>query len=66
MSKNIYVDSYCGSIIAALAEDQKLLEYHIEKRNSKVIVGSIYKGVVKNVLDGMQAAFVDIGIDKII
>ncbi|MBR3864868.1 MAG: Rne/Rng family ribonuclease [Clostridia bacterium] len=64
MSKNIYVDSYCGSIIAALAEDQKLLEYHIEKRNSKVIVGSIYKGVVKNVLDGMQAAFVDIGIDK--
>ena len=64
MSKNIYVDSYCGSIIAALAEDQKLLEYHIENRNSKVIVGSIYKGVVKNVLDGMQAAFVDIGIDK--
>jgi len=64
MSKNIYVDCYCGSIIAALAEDKKLLEYHIEKRNSKVIVGSIYKGRVENVLDGMQAAFIDVGLDK--
>lgn len=64
MSKNIYVDSYGGSIIAALAEDKMLLEYHIEKRNSKVIAGSIYKGVVENVLDGMQAAFVNVGLDK--
>ncbi|MBQ7408709.1 MAG: Rne/Rng family ribonuclease [Clostridia bacterium] len=64
MSKNIYVDSYCGNIIAALAQDKKLLEYHIEKKNSKVVVGSIYKGRVENVIDGMQAAFVDIGLEK--
>ena len=64
MSKNIYVDSYCGSIIAALAQDKKLLEYHIEKCNACVIAGNIYKGRVENVLDGMQAAFVDIGLDK--
>ena len=64
MSKNIYVDSYGGSITAALAEDKKLLEYHIEKKNTKVIAGSIYKGVVENVLEGMQAAFVNVGLDK--
>ncbi len=64
MSKNLYVDGYCGNTVAALAEDTKLLEYHIEKRNSKVIVGSIYKGVVERVLDGMQAAFVNVGLEK--
>ena len=64
MSKNIYVDSYGGNIIAALAEDKKLLEYHIEKRNSKIIAGSIYKGRVENVIEGMQAAFVYVGLDK--
>ena len=64
MSKNIYVDSYCGNIVAALAEDKKLLEYHIEKRNSKVIAGSIFKGVVETVIDGMQAAFVNVGLEK--
>lgn len=64
MSKNIYVDCYGGNITAALAENEKLLEYHIEKRNSKVIVGSIYKGRVENVIDGMQSAFVYIGLEK--
>lgn len=64
MSKNLYVDSYCGSIIAALAYDKKLLEYHIEKRNGTVIAGNIYKGRVENVLDGIEAAFVDVGLEK--
>ena len=64
MSKNIYVDSYSGNTIAALAQEGQLLEYHIEKRNSKVIAGSIFKGVVENVIDGMQAAFVNVGLDK--
>lgn len=64
MAKNIYVDSYGGNTIAALAEDTKLLEYHIEKRNSKVIAGSVFKGVVETVLDGMQAAFVNVGLEK--
>ena len=64
MSKNLYVDSYSGNTIAALAEDGKLLEYHIEKRNSKVIAGSVFKGTVENIIDGMQAAFVNVGLDK--
>ncbi len=64
MSKNLYIDTYCGNIIAALADDKKLLEYHIEKKNTTFLTGSIYKGRVENVIDGMQAAFVDIGLGK--
>lgn len=64
MAKNIYVDGYCGSIIAALAEDKRLLEYHIEKYGTVVTTGSIYMGRVDNVLDGMQAAFIDVGLEK--
>lgn len=64
MAKNIYVDGYCGSIIAALADGKKLLEYHIEKNGTVVVTGSIYTGRVENVLDGMQAAFVDVGLER--
>ncbi len=64
MSKNIWIDSFGGNTIGALCENGRLIEYHIEKSNKTQIVGSIYKGVVKNVLDGMQAAFVDIGLNK--
>ncbi len=64
MGKNIFVDGFCGSIIAALAEDKKLLEYHIEKNGTTVVAGSIYTGRVENVLDGMQAAFVDVGLER--
>jgi len=64
MSKNIFIDSYGGNVYAALAEENKLLEYHIESETTKKIVGNIYKGKVVNILNGMQAAFVDIGLDK--
>ncbi len=39
-------------------------EIYIERRGSRSIVGNIYKGRVDNVLPGLEAAFVDIGIDK--
>ena len=39
-------------------------ELYIERRSSRSIVGNIYKGRVDNVLPGLEAAFVDIGIDK--
>ncbi len=48
---------------AAVIEDEHLVEYHVEKP-SEELVGNIYVGKVVNVLPGMQAAFVDIGIDK--
>ncbi|WP_419236113.1 ribonuclease G [Serratia fonticola] len=41
-----------------------LQEIHIEREAKRGIVGNIYKGCVSRVLPGMQAAFVDIGLDK--
>ena len=48
----------------ALLEDGRLLEYYMEEENSNRNEGNIYVGVVKNVIKGMQAAFVDIGTEK--
>jgi ribonuclease G len=39
-------------------------ELYVERRGSRTIVGNIYKGVVDNVLPGMEAAFVDIGLER--
>lgn len=41
-----------------------LQEIHIERESRRGIVGNIYKGRVSRVLPGMQAAFIDIGLDK--
>ncbi len=48
----------------ALLENGKLLEFIIEKPNSTNIVNNIYKGIVKDVLPGMGAAFIDIGLER--
>lgn len=48
----------------AVVENGVLQELHIERTLSRGLVGSIYKGKVVRVLPGMQAAFVDIGLDK--
>ncbi|WP_022941429.1 ribonuclease G [Psychromonas hadalis] len=48
----------------ALIEGGILQELHIERLATKGIVGNVYKGKVCRVLPGMQAAFVDIGLDK--
>ncbi len=47
-----------------LLEDGMLAESYIERTKGKSIVGNIYKGKVVRVLPGMQAAFVDIGLEK--
>ncbi len=64
MSINLYLDKIGGNTIAALADGKRLLEYHIEKANANQIVGNIYKGKVEAVLSGMQAAFVNVGLQK--
>ncbi|MBV9167820.1 MAG: Rne/Rng family ribonuclease [Solirubrobacterales bacterium] len=50
------------------AEPQKagylVAELYLERRGNRSIVGNIYKGRVDNVLPGLEAAFVDIGLDK--
>ncbi|MDZ4179186.1 MAG: ribonuclease G, partial [Coriobacteriia bacterium] len=47
----------------ALLEDRELVELYIE-RPKRSVVGNVYLGKVKDVLPGMQAAFIDIGLEK--
>lgn len=49
---------------AAVLEGGELMDIFIERKGSEGLVGNIYKGKVDNILAGMQAAFVDIGLDK--
>ncbi len=47
-----------------LVEDGRLMEYMVERAEDNHLVGSIYKGRVCNVVRGIQAAFVDIGLEQ--
>ncbi len=62
--KEIVIDVKSENTTVALLEDKELAELYVEKHNNQSIVGNIYKGKVENVLPGMQAAFVNIGIEK--
>ena len=49
----------------AIVDDGRLMEFYMEKpENAGQLVGSVFKGRIVNVLPGMQAAFVDIGLSK--
>src|SRR3989449_2051307 len=48
----------------ALLENGRLEEYSVERKSSRNIVGSVYKGRVKNIEMGLKAMFVDIGFEK--
>jgi ribonuclease G len=48
----------------AVVEDGDLAEFYIERKGHEKLVGNIYKGRAANVLPGMEAAFVDIGLEK--
>lgn len=64
MTKRLLLDSLCGQKRLAVIENGKLCEMHYERGKAEGISGNIYTGSVKNVLPGMNAAFVDIGLDK--
>ncbi len=48
----------------AVLEDNKLVELFVERKDKQNIVGNIYKGFVKDVLPGMGAAFIEIGLER--
>ena len=64
MHKEIVVNVATGETRIAILEDHQLVEIMVERGEGGRIVGDIYKGVVGAVLPGMQAAFVDIGMEK--
>jgi ribonuclease G len=62
--KRIVVRYEPGASSVALMEDGRLAEFFVEQPEEREKAGNIYKGKVVNVLPGMQAAFVDIGLKK--
>ncbi len=64
MAKRIVVNVGVIETRVALQEGNLLSALYVERHGSRSIVGNVCKGVVTNVLPGMQAAFVDIGLNK--
>ncbi|MCL5038603.1 MAG: Rne/Rng family ribonuclease [Firmicutes bacterium] len=64
MSKEILINVETEETRVAFLEEGVLVEIYVERAANARIVGNIYKGLVQNVLPGMQAAFVDIGMEK--
>src|SRR5438445_4769041 len=64
MSNILVINASGQETRVALIEQGTISEYYLERKNEKGIVGNIYKGKVVRVLPGMQAAFVDIGLEK--
>ena len=62
MSKDIFVNTDAHEARIAVKEDGQLVEFHIEREER--VVGGIYKARVESVHHGMDASFVDIGLDR--
>jgi len=62
MNRQIVVNFTPRETRIAVLEDGRLMEFRVEREER--VVGSIYKGIVQNVLPGMDAAFVDIGLER--
>ncbi|MFZ5467858.1 MAG: Rne/Rng family ribonuclease [Myxococcota bacterium] len=64
MSSILVINAAGRETRVALVENGHIAEFYLERKKDKGIVGNIYKGRVVRVLPGMQAAFVDVGLDK--
>ncbi len=64
MSTELLINATPFEIRIALVEHGNLVEFYLEQPMEKGLVGNIYKGRVVRVLPGMQAAFIDIGLER--
>ena len=64
MSEDLLVNVTPRETRVAVVENGMLQELHIERGSQRGVVGNIYKGKVQRVMPGMQAAFVDIGLER--
>jgi ribonuclease G len=62
--KEIIINAEMLETRVGVIEDGRLEEFNIERTNDERLVGSIFKGKVRNLEDGLKAAFVDIGFEK--
>ncbi len=64
MSEELLINVTPQEIRVALVDNGVLQELQVERSGHRGLVGNIYKGIVRRVLPGMQAAFVDIGLER--
>jgi len=64
MNKKMLIECDLHQTRIAVLEQDRLAEIFIERHHQLGVVGNIYQGRVNRVLPGMQAAFVDIGLDR--
>jgi ribonuclease G len=64
MKQEVFINSTPQESRIAIVEDGLLAEFLIERKEEMGVAGNIYKGKVARVLPGMQAAFIDIGMEK--
>lgn len=60
----IFIDSNEKLNRVGIVEDDRLVEFYSEEVENEALLGNVYRGRVTNVLNGMDAAFVDIGVGK--
>lgn len=64
MTTEILINATSYEVRLALVEDGNLSEFHMQRPTEKGLMGNVYKGKVVRVLPGMQAAFIDIGLER--
>ena len=64
MATDLVINATSYEVRIALIEHGELVEFYLERPTEKGLVGNIYLGRVVRVLPGMQAAFVEIGLDR--
>ena len=64
MKKEIIINSTNEDTRIALLENGKLVEIFVERPDNERMVGDIYKGRIRRVVKGMQAAFINIGFEQ--
>jgi ribonuclease G len=64
VKKQVLVNSEENEIRAAFLEDDQLVDLFIEKMDDLSSVGNLYKGIVEDVVPGLKAAFIDIGMER--
>ena len=64
MEKELIISTQEEGVQIALLEDKRLVELHKEQPGGQYAVGDIYFGKVKKIMQGLNAAFIDVGGDK--
>ncbi|GAB4319742.1 MAG: hypothetical protein Kow0059_13870 [Candidatus Sumerlaeia bacterium] len=64
MDKTLLLSAADKQIRAALLEGHELIEFFIDQDSSPSVVGNIYRGIIEDIVPGLEAAFVNIGQDR--